>query len=119
MKNGFTLIELIVTITIVIALALFITPKVVKFSNDSKATGYKKKKKRLEEAAAKYILEQYIPSSTTSMTITSQMLYDANYIDKIKDIDNSDKFCTATVNVTNMDTTPVFVAHLTCDNYTS
>ena len=48
MKNnkGFTLIELIVTITIVIALALFITPKVVKFSNDSKATGYKEIEKR-------------------------------------------------------------------------
>lgn len=121
MKNGFTLIELIATIMIILILALFITPKVIKISDDSRQKGYKEIEKRLEEAAAKYILDNYVDSSTTSMTITDTMLIDGNYIDAIEPLGKyiSSRYCSATVDVTNLNTTPIFTAHLTCDDYTS
>lgn len=118
MKRGFTLVELLATIVIIVALALLITPRLKKVTDENRNKAYKEIERRLEEASQKYVTEEYISSSLTSLTITKADLIDKKYIGEVYDLkDNS--VCNATINVTNLDTNPTFKVHLTCRNYIS
>lgn len=117
-KNGFTLVELMITVAIILIVTLLITPRINKIVADNRNKGYKEIEKRLEEAAAKYIHEEYISSDATNITITKQNLIDAKYIDEIYDLkDNS--VCSATVDVNNINSNPTFHVNLNCSNYNS
>lgn len=117
MKRGFTLIELLATIVIIIALALLIIPRYTKLSNDSTTKAYKEMERRLEEAAAKYVTENYVDSSVTELVITKEQLIASKYIDEIYDLKDK-SICGANVIVSNLDTNPTFTANLECSNYT-
>lgn len=117
MKRGFTLVELLATIIIIITLAVLITPRFIKLSNDSRKKGYKEIERRLEEAAAKYIVEEYTGYSS-SITITKDDLINKKYIDEIYSLSDKSE-CDATVTVTNINTRPVFSVYLVCNDYTT
>lgn len=117
-NKGFTLAELIAVIAILLILGLLIIPNTLNIIRTNKERSYKEIERRLEEAAAKYILEQDIDISLNTVTITKEQLIEKKYIEEIRDLtDNS--ACSANVVVTDINTIPVFKAHLTCANYTS
>lgn len=117
-NKGFTLVELIVTIGIIIILGLLIVPKTLSIINESREKGYKEIENRLIDAAGKYIVEEYIDNDTTSIIITKDQLIEKNYIGEIYDL-NDNSICDASVEVRNLDKTATFTAHLSCANYTS
>lgn len=116
-KKGFTLVELIASIGIMIVLALIVVPNVMKTIEKNRTKLYKNQETRLEEAAAKYLSEIYISNDQTSITINKSDLIEAGYIGEIYDIKNKNSICEAYVNVTNLDTTPVLESYLNCPNY--
>ncbi len=118
MKKGFTIVELLATIVIVIALALLITPRFTRLVNDNRTKGYKEIENRLKQAAQKYLVEEYVSSEGNSVTITKNDLVGKQYIGEIYDLKDK-SVCNATINVTNLNTNPTYTVHLTCSNYTS
>ena len=72
--------------------------------------------RRLEEATAKYVVEEYISSDVDTIRITKDELIDNKYIDEIYDLkDNTE--CDAYVIVSSLSTLAKFDAVLTCSNY--
>lgn len=118
MNRGFTLIELLAVVVIVIALALLITPKLSRLTNDNRTKAYKEIENRLEEAAKKYIVDEYIDSETTALTITKANLIEKGYIGEIYDLKDK-SVCEGFVTITNLNTTPTYTVSLICSNYTS
>lgn len=115
-KNGFTLVELIAVVAILALLMLIAVPKVLNIINNSRNKGYYEIERRLEEAAAKYITNEYIDSSIDSVTITKEELIDTGYIKEIYDLkDNS--VCNASVVVNNLNDIAKFNAVLDCSSY--
>lgn len=115
-KKGYTLVELLATITIILLLALIAVPIVMDLVNDNRIRGYKEIERRLEEAAGKYIVEKYVSSESETIQITKDELIDAKYIDEVYDLkDNSE--CEAYVNVSNLSGIAEFQVVLTCSNY--
>ena len=115
-KNAFTLIELIVVIAILLMLTLLVTPKINKIIEENRTKSYKEIEQRLEEAAGKYIIENYVGSN--NVTITKQQLIDGKYIGEIYDLkDNT--VCDASVAVSNLQGIANFSVSLTCSNYHS
>ena len=60
LKKGFTLVELIVVITIISLLLVLIVPKIANVIDDNRNKAYYEIERRLEEAASKYILNEYV-----------------------------------------------------------
>ena len=79
-KNGFTLVELLVVISIILILGLIVTPKIIKTIENNKLKIYKEQEKRLEEAGLKYIQNKYISENESEIKITKQELINSNYI---------------------------------------
>ena len=73
-KNGFTLVELLVVISIILILGLIVTPKIIKTIENNKLKIYKEQEKRLEEAGLKYIQNKYISENESEIKITKQEL---------------------------------------------
>lgn len=117
-KKGFTLIELIATIVIIILMGLIITPKVMNIIKDNRIKGYKEIERRLEEAAGKYIIENYTDSSLPFIKIEKNQLIEGKYIDEIYDLKDK-SVCDAYVMVSNLNKTADFNAHLQCSSYES
>ena len=117
-KNGFTMVELMVVISLIIVLSLLITPKINNIIKENRVKGYKEIEKQLEEAANKYIVENYIDTSLNSITLTKSQLMEKHYIDEILDLKDK-TVCDASVLVTNLNATPNFTVQLNCSNYTS
>ena len=115
-KNGFTLVELIAVIAIMVFIGLIAIPRVLDIINNNRNKGYLEIERRLEEAAAKYIVDEYIDTSTTSIVITKEELIDKGYIKEVYDLkDNS--ICDATVEVSNLDSLAKFKVTLNCSSY--
>lgn len=118
MKKGFTLVEILAVIVIIGLLGLLITPKIKSIISSNREKSYKEIERRLEEAAGKYITENYIDSSVNEITITKDDLINNNYIDEIYDLKDG-SVCSASVFVTNLDKIASFKANLDCSNYKS
>lgn len=118
MKKGFTLVELLAAIVIVMILGLIIVPKTLQIINDSKNKGYKEIETRLKEAAGKYVIEQTPVVENDTITITKEELISNHYISEIYDLTDG-TVCSAYVEVTDVNTNGVYTAHLTCNNYSS
>ena len=84
MKNnrGFTLVELIAVVAILLVLGFMVTPKVLDIIDENRIKAYKEIEKRLEEAAAKYLVENYVSSSIENITITKEQLIKENILKK-------------------------------------
>ncbi len=115
-NKGFTLIELIAVIVVFAVLGLLLIPKTLKIINDSKLNSYKEVERRLEEAAGKYILDEYIDTTQDSITITKAQLKEKKLIDEIYDF-NDNSVCDAYVEVSNLRKSAEFKAYLSCANY--
>ncbi len=118
MKKGFTLVELLASIVIVMILGVLIVPKTLQIINDSKNKGYKETEARLKEAAGKYVIEQSPVIENDTITITKEELMDKHYISEIYDLTDGTP-CSAYVVVTNLNTTGVYTPHINCNNYSS
>ena len=115
-KKGFTLVELLAVIGVIIILALLLTPKITKILDNNRTKGYEEIETRIEEAAQKYILENYIDPSETSINISIEDLIAKNYIGEVKDLkDNSN--CTGYVTLDNLNTAYTAKAYLNCSKY--
>ena len=118
MKNnkGFTLVELLATVVIILLLGLIVTPNVVDIINENRNKGYHEIERRLEEAASKYIVNEYIGSSVESVIITKEDLINAGYIDEVYDLkDNS--VCNASIYAYNLNSMAEFNPILSCSSY--
>ena len=109
-KNGFTLVELLVVISIILILGLIVT-------ENNKLKIYKEQEKRLEEAGLKYIQNKYISENESEIKITKQELINSNYIEEIYDINDKTKICNAYVIINNINTIPVAKGYISCDKY--
>lgn len=116
-KNGFTLVELLVVISIILILGLIVTPKIIKTIENNKLKIYKEQEKRLEEAGLKYIHNKYITENESEIKITKQELINSNYIEEIYDINDKTKICNAYVIINNINTIPVAKGYISCDKY--
>ena len=116
-KNGFTLVELLVVISIILILGLIVTPKIIKTIENNKLKIYKEQEKRLEEAGLKYIQNKYISENESEIKITKQELINSNYIEEIYDINDKTKICNAYVIINNINTIPVAKEYISCDKY--
>ena len=116
-KNGFTLVELLVVISIILILGLIVTPKIIKTIENNKLKIYKEQEKRLEEAGLKYIQNKYISENESEIKITKQELINSNYIEEIYDINDKTKICNAYVIINNINTIPVAKCYISCDKY--
>ena len=117
-KNGFTLIELIAVVSLIIVLSLLITPKINGIIKENRKKSYKEMERRLEEAANKYIIQNYIDPASESITITKEQLINSNLIGEVYDLKDK-SVCDASVLVTGLNSTPVYKANLNCANYVS
>ena len=115
-KKGFTLIELIATIVIIILMGLIVTPKVIDIINDNRIKGYKEIEARLEEAAAKYVSDNYVDSNESYIIIQKEQLIDGKYIGEIYDLKDH-SVCDAYVTVSNLNGIVEFDAILSCPSY--
>lgn len=116
-KNGFTLVELLVVISIILILGLIVTHKIIKTIENNKLKIYKEQEKRLEEAGLKYIQNKYISENESEIKITKQELINSNYIEEIYDINDKTKICNAYVIINNINTIPVAKGYISCDKY--
>ena len=116
-KNGFTLVELLVVISIILILGLIVTPKIIKTIENNKLKIYKEQEKRLEEAGLKYIQNKYISENESEIKITKQELINSNYIEEIYDINDKTKICNAYVIINNINTIPEAKGYISCDKY--
>lgn len=116
-KNGFTLVELLVVISIILILGFIVTPKIIKTIENNKLKIYKEQEKRLEEAGLKYIQNKYISENESEIKITKQELINSNYIEEIYDINDKKKICNAYVIINNINTIPVAKGYISCDKY--
>ena len=116
-KNGFTLVELLVVISIILILGLIVTPKIIKTIENNKLKIYKEQEKRLEEAGLKYIQNKYISENESEIKITKQELINSNYIEEIYDINDKTKICNAYVIINNINTIPVAKVYISCYKY--
>jgi len=115
-KKGFTLVELMAVIAIMIFIGLIVTPEVFDIINDNRNKGYLEIERRLEEAAAKYITNEYIDSSVDSIIITKEELINKGYIKEVYDLkDNS--VCDASIYAYNLNSVAEFNSILTCSSY--
>jgi len=67
-KNGFTLVEILVTVVLITLLAVFITPKVRTLINNSKDKAYDGIVSTIEDAAKSYT---YLNTNTIDISITA------------------------------------------------
>jgi len=115
-NKAFTLVELLAIIVILSLLITIVTPKVLDTINRNRNNSYHEIERRLEEAAAKYIVNEYIDSTVNTISITKEDLINAKYIGEIYDLkDNS--ICDAYVEVTSLQNVPEFNAILDCSTY--
>ena len=117
-KKGFTLVELIATIAIILLLGLIVTPKVMNVINENRIKGYEEIERRLEEAAGKYIIENYTDSSLPFIKIEKNQLIEGKYIDEIYDLKDK-SVCDAYVIVSDLNNVASFKPILNCSNYIS
>ena len=118
MKKGFTLVELLAAIAIVVLLGVLVVPKTIQIINESKTKGYKEVENRLVEAAGKYVIEQAPPVVDNTITITKEQLIEKRYISEIYDFTDG-TVCSAYVVISNLDSNGIYTPHLSCNNYTT
>lgn len=87
MKNGFTLIELVITITIVLLLSLLIFPSLIKVNNETRQKTYNSKIKIVLSAAKEWGSDNLIELSSECSNIFVRDLITLEYISG----DNEDK----------------------------
>jgi len=117
MKNrkGFTLIELIATIAIIVLITLIIAPTTINIIEQQRTKLYESQERTMEEAALKYINEVYTNSNT--ITITKEQLINAGYIDEIYDLKNKREVCEGYVEIYNLNNNPRTISFLDCSSY--
>lgn len=115
-NNGFTLVELLAVVVILAVLGIVVVPRVNNTINNNRNKSYKEIEQRLEDAAKKYILNNYIDSDTDTITITKQQLIDANLIDEVYDLKDK-TVCDASIIVSNINSNIEYKAMLNCSNY--
>ena len=118
MKNnkGFTIVELLATVVIILLLGLIVTPNVVDIINENRNKGYLEIERRLEEAASKYIVNEYIDSSVESVIITKEDLINTGYIKEIYDLKDK-SVCDASIYAYNLNSMAEFNPILSCSSY--
>lgn len=115
-RNGYTLVELLGAIAVIMLLAGLVTPKVKEIVNENRNKSYHEIERRLEEAAAKYVVNEYIATSTDNIRIELEELIELGYVEKVYDLnDNSE--CDAYVEVSNLMGVAEFKAYLDCSSY--
>ena len=120
MKNnkGFTLVELIAVVAILLVLGFMVTPKVIDIIDENRIKAYKEIEKRLEEAAAKYLAENYVDSRTETVRITKDQLIEGKYIGEIYDLKDK-TVCDGYVLVKDLNTNANYNSMLQCSSYKS
>lgn len=104
-KRGFTLIELISAIVIVLVLLLLVAPKIKDILDRNTTKMWQESEERLVEAERKYMIVKnvsYPQNNGDTVTITKQQLLDENLINQIYDLKNKDSVCDASVVITNI-----------------
>lgn len=129
MKNkGFTLIELMATITLLGILVTLGIVSVSKYLQQAREGAYTDFEKTLKSAATNYLIDHTgsIPDAGGKLVIDAEKLRCDGYITPMKDPKNSDRFCNTTSYVVverksdvsfNMDVT--YHVCLTCGKYQS
>lgn len=112
-KNGFTLIELLVVIGILAGLMLIIIPKFSNILNTNRDKGYKEIEKRLEEAALKYVTDNYIEGN--NITIEKNLLVSSSLIGEVYDLENKNAVCDGYVVIDIVNNTAK--SYIKCENY--
>ncbi len=87
MKKGFTLIELIITVSIVLLLSLLVFPSMIKVNNETREKEYNAKIKLILVAAKEWGSDNLIELSDICTNIFVRDLINLEYIDG----DNEDK----------------------------
>lgn len=80
MKNGFTLIELVITITIVLLLSLLIFPSLIKINNETREKEYNAKIKIVLASAKEWGSDNLIELSSECTNIFIRDLINLEYV---------------------------------------
>ena len=118
-KNGFTLVELLAVIAIIAILCLIVVPKIMSVITTNQVKLYKEQEVRLKEAAIKYIHDEEINSSISTLIITKEELIATGYIGEIYDIKDKTKICNGYVIISNLTTNAESNSYISCENYNS
>ena len=115
-KKGFTLVELMAVIAIIIFIGIIVVPGVLDIIKENREKGYSEIERRLEEAAAKYMANEYVDSNVDSIIVTKEQLIETGYIKEVYDLKNN-SICDAYVVVKNLSGIAKFNVVLNCDSY--
>ncbi len=83
MKKGFTLVELLVTIGVLVLILLIVTPSLVGVINDSREKSFEETKRNIKGAANNYMIENsgnFPENVGESHTIEIETLQDEGYL---------------------------------------
>ncbi len=81
MKKGFTLVELMVTLSVIAAISLIVTPLTIKIMRDSKQKLYETQLTNIKSAARAYMVNEELQEGETK-TITLEELSLAGKLEK-------------------------------------
>lgn len=115
-QKGFTLIELIVTVGLLLLVTSLITPKVIDVIETNRLKSYMEIERRLEDAASEYMLDNinnYI--GITDTKIGKDEL--EKYVGNISDLTKEKNECDAYVEVKNIFENAEYKAYISCKNY--
>lgn len=115
-QKGFTLIELIVTVGLLLLVTSLITPKVIDVIETNRLKSYREIERRLEDAASEYMLDNinnYIGLTDTKIGKDELEKYVGNFSDLTKEKNE----CDAYVEVKNIFENVEYKAYISCENY--
>ena len=115
-QKGFTLIEIIVTVGLLLLVTSLITPKVIDVIETNRLKSYMEIERRLEDAASEYMLDNinnYIGITDTKIGKDELEKYVGNISDLIKEKNE----CDAYVEVKNIFENAEYKAYISCKNY--
>ncbi len=111
-KKGFTLVEILASIIIILIILLLVFPTVRNMFNRNRIKIWEENENRLIEAAKKYLVMKPIQFSPDgSVIITKEQL-----IEEISDLDEPDTICDGYVLVTVIGNNEIFTPHISCEN---
>lgn len=117
-KKGFTLVEVIATIAIILILLLLVVPNVRTILNRNNLKLWKETEKRLVDAGRKYLIMNNIdkiePGET--ITVTKQQLIEEELTTELYNLSNKNNICDAYVTFSNSNGDYIEKAYITCEN---
>jgi prepilin-type N-terminal cleavage/methylation domain-containing protein len=116
-KKGFTLIEVIAAVVVMVAILLIVVPTFRAMISRNTLKIWKENEHRLEDAATKYLSEKGITiEEGYTLTITKQQLITAGLINEVYNITDKNNICDARVEVQKTSGKYIEKAYITCPN---